>query len=196
MAGILQYTTRTLSCQSNIGKLRGRKIGWQCLSGHSQIISGHSQIICHLPHNRLVQSRIFTCQILGYIFTNENKSPRYYRESDWLTGFALPSSTSFLQGNTPHCTGSTIALTKGSLSPSLSTQLIVRLIFWSADARRDRILLTFRSSESRKETPTRTCYLLAIPAFVNRSGRTTVRDRARVQRSTEWLTKAIVNPVR
>ena len=33
-------------------------------------------------------------------------------------------------------------------------------LLWSADARRDRILLTFRSSGSRKETPTRTCYLL------------------------------------
>ena len=36
----------------------------------------------HLPHNRLVQSQIFTYPILGYISTNEQKSPRYYRESD------------------------------------------------------------------------------------------------------------------
>ncbi len=47
-----------------------------------------------------------------------------------------------LSSNTRHCTGSTIALTKGFLSPSLSTQLIVRLILWSADVGSNHVLLT------------------------------------------------------
>ena len=49
----------------------------------------------------------------------------------------------------------TLHIAQDLLSPSLSAQLIL----WSAGLWTCRILLTFRSSGSRKRTPTRTCYL-------------------------------------